>query len=119
MNCYSLTTLIRRPKSPAFMPKTHRLLLRNATFAVACVVSIHGAPLSAADASTAVPARPMSELQPIATIHLGKTADWVAITAEAVWVGSTGPDSVHRIDPKTNELVATVKLPGEPCAGLA
>jgi virginiamycin B lyase len=36
-----------------------------------------------------------------------------------VWVGSTGPDAVHRIDPKTNKRVATVKLPGEPCAGLA
>jgi streptogramin lyase len=36
-----------------------------------------------------------------------------------VWVGSTGPDAVHRIDPKTNKPVATVKLPGEPCAGLA
>lgn len=61
----------------------------------------------------------MSELQSIATIHAGRTADWVAITTDAVWVGSTGPDAVHRIDPKTNELVATVRLPGEPCAGLA
>ena len=36
-----------------------------------------------------------------------------------VWVGSTGPFAVHRIDPKTNKLVATVKLGGEPCAGMA
>jgi virginiamycin B lyase len=50
---------------------------------------------------------------------VGKTADWVAITADAVWVGSTGPDAVHRIDPKTNQRVASVMLPGEPCAGLA
>src|SRR5262249_21385828 len=28
-------------------------------------------------------------------------------------------DAVHRIDPRTNRLVATVELPGEPCAGLA
>jgi virginiamycin B lyase len=56
---------------------------------------------------------------PAATIHVGKTADWVAITADAVWVGGTGPDSVHRIDPKTNRRVASVALPGEPCAGLA
>lgn len=62
--------------------------------------------------------RPMSELQPIATIRVGATADWVAISPDAVWVGSTGPDAVHRIDPKTNKRVATVKLPGEPCAGL-
>lgn len=61
----------------------------------------------------------ISELAPIATLHVGKTADWVAIVADAVWVGSTGPFAVHRIDPKTNRLVATVNLPGEPCAGLA
>jgi len=101
------------------MPEIKRPMLRNAALAASCVVSLHGMPLSAAEVPTAVAARPMSELQPIATIHVGKSADWVAITTEAVWVGSTGPDAVHRIDPKTNKLVATVKLPGEPCAGLA
>ncbi len=53
------------------------------------------------------------------TLHLGKTADWVLPTRDAVWVGSTGPFAVHRIDPKSNREVATVDLPGEPCAGLA
>jgi hypothetical protein len=65
------------------------------------------------------PRRSISELTPDATIHVGKTADWVAITANAVWLGSTGPYAVHRIDPRTNKLVASVSLPGEPCAGLA
>jgi hypothetical protein len=63
--------------------------------------------------------RPMSELQATVTLHLGKTADWVAITPDAVWVASTGPYAVHRIDPETNTEVATVMLAGEPCAGLA
>jgi virginiamycin B lyase len=63
--------------------------------------------------------RSITELTPLATISLGKTADWVAITADAVWVASTGPFAVHRIDPKTNTRVASVALPGEPCAGLA
>jgi virginiamycin B lyase len=63
--------------------------------------------------------RPMSELVPTVVIQVGKTADWVAITSDAVWVASTGPFAVHRIDPKTNKLLATVTLPGEPCAGLA
>ena len=34
---------------------------------------------------------PISELTPTAKIHLAKTADWVAITDDAVWVGTTGP----------------------------
>ena len=63
--------------------------------------------------------RSITELTPLATIGLGKTADWVAITADAVWVASTGPFAVHRIDPKSNTRVASVALPGEPCAGLA
>lgn len=71
-----------------------------------------------ATSASAVSTRPMSELKPVVTIHVGATADWVAITPDAVWVGSTGPDAVHRIDPRTNKRIATVKLPGEPCAGL-
>jgi virginiamycin B lyase len=62
--------------------------------------------------------RSIAELAPLATISLGKTADWVAVTKDAVWVGSTGPFAVHRIDPATNKLIASVSLPGEPCAGL-
>lgn len=61
----------------------------------------------------------MSELTPLVRLHLGKTADWVAISDDAVWVGTSGPDGVARIDPRSNTLVAAVALPGEPCAGLA
>jgi virginiamycin B lyase len=61
----------------------------------------------------------ISELTPIAKIHLGKTADWVAITDSAVWVGTTGPNGVTEIDPRTNSVAAIVFLPGNPCAGLA
>src|ERR1700729_3450293 len=73
----------------------------------------------AADPVLPTAPRSITELKPTAVIRLGKTADWVALTADAVWVGSTGPNAVHRIDPRTNERVATVELAGEPCAGLA
>jgi len=62
---------------------------------------------------------PFANLRPAASFRLGNTADWVAITPDAVWVGATGPFSVQRIDPKTNRLTDKVELPGEPCAGLA
>ena len=61
----------------------------------------------------------ISELKPVAKLHLGKTADWVAFSDEAVWVGTTGPDGVAEIDPRTNTVTAVVTLPGSPCAGLA
>jgi streptogramin lyase len=60
----------------------------------------------------------MSELTPIGRIHLATNADWVAITDNAVWVGTTGPDGVAQIDPQTNSISAEVALPGNPCAGL-
>jgi virginiamycin B lyase len=62
---------------------------------------------------------PFAKLKPGASFKLGATADWVAITPDAVWVGATGPFSVQRIDPRTNRLTDKVELPGEPCAGLA
>lgn len=51
-------------------------------------------------------------------VTLGTTADWVAITEDAVWVGSTNPNAVHRIDPGTGEVLARVDVPGQPGAGL-
>jgi streptogramin lyase len=83
------------------------------------LLSSSGTSLIFGDAVKVIAPRAIGELRRTATLHLGKTADWVAIAPDAVWVGSTGPFAVHRIDPKTNKRVATVKLPGEPCAGLA
>jgi streptogramin lyase len=76
-------------------------------------------PAAAANDAVLPTPRSITELVPIATFRVGKTADWVAISGDAVWVASTGPFAVHRIDPKTNRLLASVTLPGEPCAGLA
>src|SRR5580658_7384713 len=81
-------------------------------------VAAHAHAASAAPPNLGAVQRPFAGLEPVATLAVGKTADWVVITGDAVWVGSTGPDAVHRIDPKTNREVAGVVLPGEPCAGL-
>jgi virginiamycin B lyase len=62
---------------------------------------------------------PFASLKPDATFKIGKTADWVEITKDAVWIAGTEPFSVHRINPKTNKDVATIIVPGEPCSGLA
>ena len=85
---------------------------------LAALGSAHASPQPAATVPDAR-RRPFAALPAVATIHLGKTADWVAVGTDSVWVGSTGPNAVHRIDPSTNALVATVPLPGAPCAGLA
>ena len=60
-----------------------------------------------------------ASLKPSTTLKVGSTADWVLITDNAVWVASSQPFAVHRIDPVANKIVATVKIPGEACSGLA
>ena len=62
---------------------------------------------------------PFARLHATKTFAIAKAADWVAVSLKAVWVGGGAPNSVHRIDPRTNRDVATVVLPGAPCAGLA
>ncbi len=62
---------------------------------------------------------PFVSLKASATIKIGGTADWVLITDDAVWVASTKPYAVLRIDPTTNRIVATVRVPAEACSGLA
>jgi len=62
---------------------------------------------------------PFSSLKPSATFKIGKTADWVLVTDDAVWVGGSKPYSVQRIDPSTNKIVAKIRLSGEACSGLA
>ena len=94
-------------------------LKRASVASVLTLAMLPCAYLSAASIGPGVVSRSISDLRPTATIRVEKTADWVAITPDAVWVASTGPFAVHRIGPKTNKLIATVSLPGEPCAGLA
>jgi virginiamycin B lyase len=62
---------------------------------------------------------PFASLKPSATIKIGGTADWVLITDNAVWVASTNPYAIHRIDLTANRIVATVPVSGEACSGLA
>jgi YVTN family beta-propeller protein len=62
---------------------------------------------------------PFQSLTPSATFKIGKTADWVLVTDDAVWVGGSKPYSVQRIDPSTNKIIAKIRLSGEACSGLA
>jgi streptogramin lyase len=61
---------------------------------------------------------PLASLKPVAAFKAGGTADWVLITENAVWVASSRPYAVVRIDPAANKITARVRLPGEPCSGL-
>jgi hypothetical protein len=53
---------------------------------------------------------PYSSIKPSVTIKIGRTADWVLVTEDAVWVASTKPYALLRIDPVSNTIVATVGI---------
>jgi virginiamycin B lyase len=60
---------------------------------------------------------PFTSLKPSATIKIGRTADWVLVTDDAVWIASTKPFALQRIDPMANKVIVKIGLPGEACSG--
>jgi virginiamycin B lyase len=94
---------------------THLLLLIAVCSAL--VVSVTAQPASKPGVKSVQVS--FASLKPTVTFKLGATADWVLVTDDAVWAASTKPFALSRIDPGTNKVVATVKLAGEACSGLA
>jgi streptogramin lyase len=54
----------------------------------------------------------------LVTFHLGGAPDWTEITENAIWVTNEQLHAIHRIDPTTNRLIATIQLPAAPCSGI-
>lgn len=63
--------------------------------------------------------REMASLQPIAVFPVEGTPDWQAVTEDAVWVSNGPRNTVHRLDARTNQVVAAVEVGQRPCSGLA
>jgi YVTN family beta-propeller protein len=63
--------------------------------------------------------RQMSAIQPIAVFPIEGTPDWQVLTDDAVWVTNGPKGTVHRLDPRTNTVVAVVQVGKRPCSGLA
>lgn len=61
---------------------------------------------------------PMTKLKPEAVFSLPGVPDWLAIDAH-VWVSNSPKNTVHRLDPKTNTVAATIEAGAHPCSGLA
>jgi len=61
---------------------------------------------------------PITKLKPDAVFSLPGVPDWLAID-EHVWVSNSPKNTVHRLDPKTNTVLATIEAGVHPCSGLA
>lgn len=62
--------------------------------------------------------RGMETITPVAEISVPGVPDWQAVTADALWVSNGPKNTVHRIDAKTNQVVAVVEVGPRPCSGL-
>ncbi len=61
---------------------------------------------------------PITKLTPDAVFDVPGVPDWLAID-EQVWVSNAPKNSVSRLDPKTNKVLATISVGKEPGSGLA
>jgi YVTN family beta-propeller protein len=60
----------------------------------------------------------MADLRPVATFRVGGDPDWMAVTADAVWVAVDKRNAVVRLDASTNKVDGEVTV-AKPCSGLA
>lgn len=63
--------------------------------------------------------RDMKTLTPAAVFPVPGMPDWQVMTEDAVWVSNGPRNTVHRLDPKTNQVVAVIEVGQRPCSGLA
>jgi len=63
--------------------------------------------------------REMTSIKPIAVFPVEGTPDWQVVTADAVWVSNGPRNTIHKLDPKTNTVIAAVDVGKRPCSGLA
>jgi YVTN family beta-propeller protein len=60
----------------------------------------------------------MMAITPIAVFPVEGTPDWQVVTDDAVWVSNGPKNTIHRLDPVTNKVVAAVTVGKRPCSGL-
>jgi YVTN family beta-propeller protein len=61
----------------------------------------------------------MADLKPTAVFPVPGVPDWQVMTKEAAWVSNGPKNALHRLDPKTNAVVANIEVGKKPCSGLA
>ena len=61
---------------------------------------------------------PITALKPDAVFEVPGAPDWIAID-ESVWVSNYPKNTVARLDPKSNKVIAMVAVGNKPCSGLA
>lgn len=106
----------------------HNVLLSLAAICTLAAAISQGPPASQQKTAPQKPKRPgvstpgikipITKLKPDAVFSLPGVPDWLAID-EDVWVSNSPKNTVHRLDPKSNAVAATITVGKHPCSGLA
>jgi len=62
--------------------------------------------------------REMSTITPTAVFPVEGVPDWQVVSEDAVWVSNGPKNTIHRLDPKTNKVIAAIEVGKKPCSGL-
>src|SRR5215467_8885198 len=62
--------------------------------------------------------RSMSSIRPVAVFPIEGRPDWQVITEDSVWITNGPKNMIHRLDTKTNKVVAAIEVGKRPCSGL-
>jgi YVTN family beta-propeller protein len=60
---------------------------------------------------------PITALKPEAVFEIPGAPDWIAVD-ESVWVSNYPKNTVARLDPKSNKILAMIPVGNKPCSGL-
>jgi YVTN family beta-propeller protein len=63
--------------------------------------------------------RDISTIKPLAIFPVEGGPDWQVVAPDAVWVTNEPGNTVHKLDPRTNKVAASVEVGKRPCSGLA
>jgi len=110
----------RRPRRPSVRPELRRAFTIAAALGIALIGTVVAvfALVNLGRPRTPAVIHPAGEPPTVtATIDVGPRPAPAAVGFESVWVGTLGNDSVSRIDPGTNEVIA--RIPGVGASGIA
>jgi virginiamycin B lyase len=62
--------------------------------------------------------RPMNTLAPQHVFKMDGTPDWVAVSPDSIWFSHRPDKTLKRLNPKTNEIVASIPIGEKQCSGM-
>jgi len=94
--------------------------MRPPSLSAFCCIAVMWVASPAGSAPVAPVETPMSSVRHDAVFKVpGGAPDWMVVTGDSVWVSDYPAGAIHRLDPRTNTIAATIPIGKAPCSGIA